>query len=373
MKKEFEASAGTARLYASALGVYEVSINGKQVGDQLLAPGWQSYKHRQHYQTYEVELKEGRNTLTAWVGEGWYAGRLGFNGGWRNYYGEEIGLLAQLEVDGKAVLKTGEDGWEWSYSTIESSEIYDGEHIDLTATKTSWQKARTAPRPSTQWISPEAPPVRRHEIVKPIELITTPSGKKVLDFGQNLVGFARITKAPPSNVILTLRHAEVMEHEELGVRPLRVCKATDVIKVGNGSDAVGYEPKFTFHGFRYMQVEGWKGVSTDSFEAVVIYSAMERLGDFECSHKGLTRYHLNTLWGLRGNFVSVPTDCPQRDERLGWTGDLQVSLFHYYLIRHVLMMLGILRNGELPIRHDGPTGQLAQRCLGRAARQEQRQ
>lgn len=329
VQREFEATSGVARLYASALGVYEVSINGKQVGDQILAPGWQSYTHRQHYQTYEVELKEGKNVLTAWVGEGWWAGRLGFGGGWRNYYGEDIGLIAQLEVDGKTVLKTGDEGWQWSYAQLESSEIYDGERIDLTQTKTDWQKARTASRPSTHWVSPEAPPVRRQETLQPIELITTPSGKRVLDFGQNLVGFARIVKAPPPNVTLTLKHAEVMEHKELGTRPLRVCKATDVVKVGDGSGAVGYEPKFTFHGFRYMQVEGWEDVSIESFEAVVIYSDMERLGDFECSHKGLTRYHLNTLWGLRGNFVSVPTDCPQRDERLGWTGDLQVGQLDY--------------------------------------------
>lgn len=370
LKKEFDASGGAARLYASALGLYEISLNGKRVGDEVLAPGWQSYKHRQHYQTHAVELQKGKNTLTAWVGEGWYAGRLGFGGGWRNYYGEDIGLIAQLEVDGKTVVKSGDDGWEWAYGNIETSEIYDGEHINFTQTEHKWQKARSAPRPSTHWVSPEAPPVRRQEVVKAVDLIITPSGKKVLDFGQNLVGFSRIVKAPPSNVTLTLKHAEVMEHEELGTRPLRVCKATDIVKIANGADAVGYEPKFTFHGFRYMQVEGWDEVSTDSFEAVVIYSDMERLGDFECSHKGLTRYHLNTVWGLRGNFVSVPTDCPQRDERLGWTGDLQVGqVSPCSFIAQELTIKGNLRNGKLPVRHDGHAGQLAGRRIGRTARQ----
>ena len=323
VEKTFTAKSGVARLYASALGVYEISINSKRVGDHILAPGWQSYKHRQHYQVYELDLKEGENTISAWVGEGWWAGRLGFGGGWRNNYGDDLGLIAQIEVDGKVVLQTGDDGWTWRYGKLSASEIYDGENYDFTAKDEAPKPARSMSRPKTKWISPEAPPVRQQEVVQAIELITTPSGKKVLDFGQNLVGFARIIKPPPSNTTLTLKHAEVLEHEELGTRPLRICKATDVLNIGDGSDAVGHEPKFTFHGFRYMQVEGWEDVSADSFEAVVIYSDMERTGDFECSHTGLTRYHLNTLWGLRGNFVSVPTDCPQRDERLGWTGDLQ--------------------------------------------------
>jgi alpha-L-rhamnosidase len=206
---------------------------------------------------------------------------------------------------------------------LTASEIYDGESYDYTASDETPKPARSMSRPSTRWISPEAPSVRRQQVLPAIKVVTTPTGKKVLDFGQNLVGFARIIKSPPSNSTLTLKHAEVMERQELGTRPLRICKATDVIKIGNGSDAVGHEPKFTFHGFRYLQVEGWEDVSADCFEAVVIYSDMERTGDFECSHSGLSRYHLNTLWGLRGNFVSVPTDCPQRDERLGWTGDLQ--------------------------------------------------
>ena len=312
-----------ARLYITALGVYQAALNGQPVGDQVLSPGWQSYKHRLHYQTFNVSehLKEGYNVFTCWVGEGWYAGRLGWEGGWWDSYGEgKLGLIAQLEIDGKTVLSTGSDGWESAYGHLLASELYDGEIFDMNHVVTGWKPTTSGPLPTAKLISPEAPPVRRQERLAVQKVITTPSGQTILDFGQNLVGWVRFLQSPPSGSTVILRHAEVLEHGELGTRPLRICKATDTITRGTA----GWEPTFTFHGFRYVQVEGWT-VTSSSVEAVVIYSDMERLGDFTCSHPGLTKFHENTLWGLRGNFVSVPTDCPQRDERLGWTGDLQVS------------------------------------------------
>jgi alpha-L-rhamnosidase len=338
----------TARLYSTALGLYEVSINGTVVGDHVLSPGWQSYKYRLHYQAFDISeyLRPGNNELVAWVAEGWYAGRLGWGEGRRNVYGSEPGLVAQVEVDGQALILTGDDGWEWAFGPLVSSELYDGEIVDLNSPVGPWQPARGASLPSVSLIAPESPPVRRKRVITAVEHLVSPSGASIIDFGQNLVGWIRIRKTPPSNTTLVFRHAEVLEHQELGVRPLRHAKATDSVRVGQGPAALGWEPKFTFHGFRYVQVDGWPNLDKDCIEAVVVHTDMERLGDFACSHSWLTRFHENTLWGLRGNFVSVPTDCPQRDERLGWTGDLQVGC-----LQSASLKAGILPDSQLPVRH----------------------
>lgn len=318
-----------ARLYITALGLYEATLNGQRIGDYLLAPGWQSYSHRLHYQSHDISAhaRIGDNVLEVWVGEGWYAGRLGWAGGNRNMYGEEIGLIAQLEVDGVEVVRTGEEGWEWSYGALLSSELYDGESVDLNLRNEDWKPARSIARPETLLVAPESPPIRATEVIKPVEIIKTPSGTTIIDFGQNFVGWVRMNRLP-SNATITLRHAEVLEHGELGTRPLRVCKATDTIITPRtdkrGLVDVSWEPKFTFHGFRYVQVDGYGQINLEDIEGVVVHSDMERLGEFECSHEWMTKFHRNTVWGLRGNFVSIPTDCPQRDERMGWTGDLQV-------------------------------------------------
>jgi alpha-L-rhamnosidase len=257
------------------------------------------------------------------VAEGWYAGRFGWEGGRHNIYGDDIGLIAQLEINGSIVLGTGDDRWETRYGELITSELYDGEQVDTSTPSTPWFPCRSGVRPYIDLVSPSAPPVRSLHVQHAYRIFTTPSGKTVVDFGQNLVGFVRFDSSPPLGSKVTLRHAEVMEEDELGTRPLRECKATDTIQVGR--DMTGWTPKFTFHGFRYVQVDGWPDIKQDYLSAVVIYTDMERIGDFSCSHTGLSKFHQNTLWGLRGNFVSVPTDCPQRDERLGWTGDLQVK------------------------------------------------
>ena len=319
----------SARLYITALGLYEVSINGQRIGNHALAPGWQSYKHRLHYQVFDVTsvLRSGQNLLQAWVAEGWYAGRFGWGGGRYDLYGSDIGLIAQLELDGRMLIGTGDDGWECTYGAITSSELYDGEVVDLRLVEEMgrWVPARHGSIPPVRLIAPEAPPVRKQEQVSTVSVTCSPSGKTIFDFGQNLVGWIKFSESPPTNSTIVLRHAEVLENGELGTRPLRICKATDTIHVGKEEALVGWEPKFTFHGFRYVEVTGWKEISQTSLAAVVVHTDMDRLGDFDCSHDGLTRYHQNTLWGIKGNCVSVPTDCPQRDERMGWTGDLQVS------------------------------------------------
>ncbi|OXG30253.1 alfa-L-rhamnosidase [Cryptococcus neoformans Ze90-1] len=324
----------SARLYITALGIYEAHINGRRVGDQLLSPGWQSYKHRLHYQTFDVSelLTKGTEMeFTAWVGEGWYAGELGWER--KRCYGERIGLLARLEIDGQVVLKTGpNEGWEWSFGNLTSSEIYNGEMWDFVGAggNSDWMKnTEILPFPKAKLISPETPPVRQVLEVSVKDVINTPSGETVLDFGQNLVGWVRIRSLPSSGGKLVLSHAEVLENGKLGRRPLRTARAQDSIYYGPEQAGQGWEPKFTFHGFRYVQVDGWsrqmsEAEAKENFTAVVIQTQMEETGGFECSHPLINQLHQNVVWSWRGNTVSIPSDCPQRDERLGWTGDLQV-------------------------------------------------
>ncbi|CAK7231032.1 hypothetical protein SBRCBS47491_007794 [Sporothrix bragantina] len=328
---------GPARLYATAHGLYEAEINGQRVGDHLLAPGWQSYHHRLHYQTYDITalLRAGQNTIGVYVGEGWFAGRLG-RPGTSNIWGDRLGFLGQLEVDGRVVCQTGSD-WELlEGGPVLNSEIYNGEEYDSRLYDPSWSMVQSAvpntrqhrvsvlPFPMAELIAPEAPPVRRIIEVQAKEIITTPSGKTVLDFGQNLAGWLRINVDLPGSPgsVMTIRHAEVLEHGELGTRPLRTAKATARIHLGGPTR--GYEPRFTFYGFRYAEITGYDGVQLSDFTAVVISSDLRRTGTFECSHDLVNQLHENTVWSMRGNFISVPTDCPQRDERLGWSGDLQI-------------------------------------------------
>jgi alpha-L-rhamnosidase len=268
LRKTFTCSQeGPARLYATAHGLYQVEINGTAVGDQVLAPGWQSYKHRLHYQEYDITslLKKGDNVLGATIGEGWFAGRIG-RPGTPNIWGDRLGFLAQLEVGGRVMCVT-DDSWEYLDGPIIASEIYDGEIIDTTLIDQNWSttsylasakgKAEELPFPSAELISPDVAPVKRIIEIKPKKIITTPKGKKVLDFGQNLVGWLRIENDIPGKKgdELLIKHAEVMEHEELGTRPLRTAKARDIIKLGGKTK--GYEPSFTFHGFRYNHCRFW--------------------------------------------------------------------------------------------------------------------
>src|SRR4029079_11986667 len=168
-----------------------------------------------------------------------------------------------------------------------------------------------------------SPPVVRHEELRPVKIWASPSGRTLIDFGQNLVGWLKFSVRGERGQTITLRHAEVLENGQLGVRPLRTAKATDALILSGGEDF--FEPTFTFHGFRYAEITGWPGeLTADSLVAVVVSSQLERIGEFECSDPMLTQLHRNVVWGMRGNFVDVPTDCPQRDERLGWTGDLEV-------------------------------------------------
>ncbi|KAH6689841.1 alfa-L-rhamnosidase [Plectosphaerella plurivora] len=353
-----------ARLYVTALGVFDVYVNGRSASDECLAPGWTSYNHRLAYRVLDISalLRPGKtNVVCAEVAEGWYAGRLGFGGGERFRYGDELALLAQLEVRRKGAsledtpwTLVTDDSWSAAPSAITSSEIYDGEVYDLNLEVGGWSNAdavwtnelgtKTIPRPSARLVAPDAPPVRVTQKVPCTRVFASTSGKTILDFGQNLVGKLRISHLDlPAGQVLTTRHAEVMENGELGVRPLRRARCTDtVVGAGPQRPLNDWSPRFTFHGFRYVEISGWPGDGPrpEDVQALVIHSDMARRGFFECSNPHVNRLHANVVWSMRGNFVSVPTDCPQRDERLGWTGDLQAFCPTATFLYDTLGMLG---------------------------------
>ncbi|MFI8191789.1 family 78 glycoside hydrolase catalytic domain [Streptomyces sp. NPDC085946] len=329
-----------ARLYVSAHGLYEVEINGRRVGDEALAPGWTVYPHRLRYRTHDVtgHLAEGANTIGAWLADGWYRGKYGFDGGTRNIYGTDQSLLAQLEVthaDGSTVVIATDGTWSAAPGPLLASGLYEGETFDARlhdphwatprgTRSADWTPVRTGSRDPRTLVAPQGPPVRCTQEVTPVAVRRTDDGRHLLDFGQNLVGRLRVTVDGPAGTAVTLRHAEVLQDGELATRPLREAHATDTLILA-GQGPLTWEPRFTLHGFRYAEVTGWPGeLAADAVTARVYHTDMRRTGWFECSDPLVNRLHENVVWSMRGNFVDIPTDCPQRDERLGWTGDIQV-------------------------------------------------
>jgi alpha-L-rhamnosidase len=329
----------SARLYVTAHGLYEVEINGTRVGEEALAPGWTSYSQRLRYSTFDVTdlLRTGENAVGAWMADGWYRGRIGFKGGTRNVYGNDIALLAQLEIvytDGTRATVATDESWKAALGPITLASLYDGERYDARLEKArwsqpgyddaSWSGVRTVTRDPSTLQAPVGPPVRCTQEVSPHKVWTSPSGKTLIDFGQNLVGRLRINVKGNAGDAVTLRHAEVLQDGELYTRPIRLAASTDEYTLADGAEAT-WEPRFTIHGFRYAEISGTvEAVDLESVVARVYHTDMERTGWFESSDPLLNRLHDNVLWSMRGNFVSIPTDCPQRDERLGWTGDIQV-------------------------------------------------
>ncbi|MFZ0214548.1 MAG: family 78 glycoside hydrolase catalytic domain, partial [Candidatus Dormiibacterota bacterium] len=336
---ELQGAPAGARLYVSAYGLYEIELNGQRVGDHVLTPGWTSYHHRLRYATYDVTglLQPGANAAGALLADGWYRGNLGFSGGIRNLYGDRLGLLFQLEVtyaDGTTQLVCSDGTWRASEGPIRLADLYDGETYDARREQDGWSSpgfddagwhgVRPLAFDPATLVAPTAPPMRRVELVAPQTITRSPSGRTIVDFGQNLVGRLRITVRGDGGEEVTLRHAEVLEDGELCTRILRKAKATDRY-VLRGGGAETWEPRFTFHGFRYAEITGWPAdLQASDVQAVVCHSDLERRGWFTCSEALLERLHDNVVWSVRGNTLDVPTDCPQRDERLGWTGDIQV-------------------------------------------------
>ncbi|MGN0999189.1 MAG: family 78 glycoside hydrolase catalytic domain [Faecousia sp.] len=317
----------SARLYASARGVYFASVNGQKVSDTYMAPGWTNYNRRIEYQTYDVTSLLGKdNSLELTLGKGWYRGEIGYYHV-SNYYGVWGAVIAQLHIrysDGSEECILTDNTWEWTTGPIRDSEIYNGETVDFTHGMDKPQPVRILTAPKDVLVAQECPAVRTIEEIPARELIHTPVGETVIDFGQNLTGFVRAKLCAPRGTQVTIAHAEVLdENSNFYTVNLRGAKATDTIICSGGVDC--FQPSFTFHGFRYIKVEGLgSDLNLSDFTAVVCHSDIRKTGDFACSHKGMTQLQHNILWGQKGNFFDIPTDCPQRDERLGWTGDAQV-------------------------------------------------
>lgn len=317
-----------ARVYATACGLYELQLNGTPVGDEVLAPGWTSYHHRLLYQTYDVTalLTTGANTLGGWLADGWWRGEYGWNRVGERY-GADTGLLAQLELhysDGQVDHVVTDGTWTWAYGPITRSSIYDGEHHDARIEAGGWRPVQRKNGTAGELTAPAGPPVRRIQTLPPAAVTRLDDGTHLIDFGQNLAGRLRITVTGPAGTEIGIRHAEVLENGRLCTRPIRTAAAHDVYTLA-GSGTETWEPRFTYHGFRYAEITGWPGdLRPDDVVAVVCHDDMTETGTFTCSDPLIERLHENVRWSMRGNFVSVPTDCPQRDERLGWTGDLQV-------------------------------------------------
>lgn len=330
-----------ATVYATARGIYTLHLNGQRVGDAHFAPGWTDYTKRIQYQTYDVTemLQAGDNALGAVVADGWYAGYIGF-GSKRAHYGEMPQLLAQIVLEyadgSRETLGTGEH-WRGMSGPILSSDMLMGESYDARLEMPGWDTA-TFDTPSWRAVQVEAehdpavrraaqvdPPVRVTEELTPIGRTQPMPGSYLFDLGQNMVGWARLKVQGPAGTVVRLRFGEMLSPDgTLYADNLRGAKATDTyILSGKGEET--YEPSFTFHGFRYVEVTGYPGEpSLDAITGCVLHSDIPRTGTFECSDPLVNQLVQNIDWGQRGNFLSIPTDCPQRDERLGWMGDAQI-------------------------------------------------
>lgn len=326
-----------ATAYVTAHGLYEASINGKRIGDAYLTPGWTSYNNRLQYQQYDVSalVVTGDNTVGIVLGNGWYKGFIGFSGQ-KNYYGKELALLFQLEImyaDGTSEVINSDGSWKSSTGSILSSEIYHGETIDARKEKPGWKLPGYV---ESDWDTVrvkniQAPlvatynePIRKHETFKPVKVFKTPKGEQVIDFGQNLVGWVQVKAKGKAGDKITLHHAEVLDKAgNFYTENLRPAQQQNVYILKGGAEEM-FEPHFTFQGFRYIRIAGYPGeITPESFTAVALYSDMKPTGNFTSSNPLINQLQHNIQWGQRGNFLDVPTDCPQRDERLGWTGDAQ--------------------------------------------------
>lgn len=336
------------RLNITALGLYRVYINGVRVGEDELTPGWTDYNKRVQYQTYDVStlLKSGENVIAAVLGDGWYSGYVAWQG--RERYGDNPKLLAVLTADNHNLLVT-DDKWKVAYGPLLEADLLMGETFDArrewrgwnTASFTEgseWVPVRLADIPESVELSPMiGPTVKVAQELAPIDepqvLHRWPQKEYIFDFGQNLVGRVRLQIKSAIGTTIRLRYAETLKGGpasntgDLYTENLRSATQTDYYTCTGDADGETWEPMFTFHGFRYVEIQGLPNPPAKSdVTAIVLHSDTPQTGDFECSDPLLNQLQKNIDWGQRGNFVDIPTDCPQRDERLGWTGDAQVFI-----------------------------------------------
>lgn len=328
-KKSFELSkkVDCATLCITAMGVYEAQINNKRVGDFIMAPGWTEYSSRHLYQKYDVtSMLEKNNTIIVVVGKGWYRGRL-TSYSHTNCWGEYPGIIAQLNItysDGSKELIVSDKTWKTAESEIRFSEIYDGETVEGNYSFKDWEDAQEFTAYKDNLVLQDGEKIIEHERIDPIEIIKTPKGETVVDFGQNLTGYIELKLSAKSGDVVEISHAEMLDKNgNFYTGNLRSAKQKLIYICCDGRQE--YKPKFTFMGFRYIRIDSFPGtVAKDNFTAIVVHSDIKRTGNFSCSNEKVNKLYENIIWGQKGNFLDIPTDCPQRDERLGWTGDAQV-------------------------------------------------
>ncbi len=384
LRKEFKLknNIAKARLYITAHGLYEAYLNGKKVGDELFTPGWTTYHKRLQYQTFDVThlLQKNENAVGVRLGDGWYRGKLN----WRPY-GDKVALLFQLEIEyenGQKELILSDKNWKASTGAVVMSNIYQGEIYDARLEKkgwtqikyndSEWRSVRKVDHSKSKLIGTEGVPVRKMEVVKAKEVIQTPKGETVIDMGQNMVGWIKLKVKGQAGDTLTMYHAEVLDKEgNFYTDNLRKAKQK-VQYILSDDQTRAFEPHFTFQGFRYLKLEGFlDSISLDQFSGITIYSDLEKTGHFECSNEMINQLQSNIEWGQKGNFLDVPTDCPQRDERMGWTGDAQAfartACFNFNTAAFYTKWLQDLKadqreNGSVPwvvpdiLKRDGSTG-----------------
>ena len=324
-----------ARAYAIGLGVYELNLNGKKAGDEILAPFYNDYNLWLQYQTYDVTdlLVAGENSISAWLGNGWYKGRLSWYTGQPDFnektdclYGDRMQLLCELHLefaDGTETVIATDESWKCAESPVLESSIYDGEVYDARKENAPLRESAVlADAPNAPIVERLSPPVRVADHVSAKKLIHTPKDEWVIDFGQEMTGWVEFDCDLPAGARVHLQFGELLQHDCFYNDNLRTAKA-EYTFISAGKPA-HVRPHFTFYGFRFMKVEGMDEIDLAKFDGCVIHSDIPVIGKIETSNPKVNRLIQNAFWGQIGNFLDVPTDCPQRDERMGWTGDAHV-------------------------------------------------
>ncbi|GKX65764.1 alpha-L-rhamnosidase [Inconstantimicrobium mannanitabidum] len=317
----------SARAYVCGLGLYEININKAKAGDEYLAPNFNAYNKWLQYQTYDItdSLKQGENIIDVSLANGMYKGRFGLSRT-ENLYGDKFALLCEVVIDfedGTSTIVSSDETWKARKSQVLASGIYDGEILDSTLAEQAIYEVEEIEIGYEKLKARLSLPVKIKERLNVVEVITTPAGETVLDLGQNMVGWIEFKTKAPKGTEITLQYGEILQDGNFYRDNLQSAKC-EFKYIANGEESV-VRPHFTYYGFRYVKVSGWHGeVKQEDFTGCVLYSDMELTGHIETSNPLVNRLFLNALWGQKGNFLDVPTDCPQRDERLGWTGDAQV-------------------------------------------------
>jgi alpha-L-rhamnosidase len=374
LRKDFklDAPAKRAVLRASALGMYQVFINGKRIGDDALDPGWTDYDKRVNYQTFDATsaLRAGDNTIGAILGDGWYSGRIGLASDMagfpvRGIYARKPRLLAELDVElenGQKVTIASDPTWHGTMlGPVRNSDLLDGETYDARSEKdgwsspgfyeNNWEPVEVGSDSRPVLVAQPCETIRVVQELKPVKLTEPRPGSWVYDMGQNMVGWCRFKIRGPVNSLVTLRHAEVLDQDgTLYMSNLRRAPQTDYYALRGGGDEF-FEPHFTYHGFRYVEVTGLVAPpELGDLTCKVVSTAAREVGRFECSNPTLNKLWQNIRWTLRGNLMSIPTDCPQRDERLGWMGDMnafaQTAIFQMDLAAFFTKWLQDVRDAQ---------------------------